>query len=234
MAHEVNWTKEKAALFWDYCGYLYQKKPSFSKRFGEALLRIVEKRIPIQGVALDYGCGEGFLMDGLLKRKISCFGADASERALLSAAERLKGNPFFKGVFPADLPLKLGNEFINTVFLIETIEHITPDQFDFTIKEIRRVLKPGGYFVIEAHNEEPLDSGKMICPDCGGVFHRMGHLRSFSQDTLIELMQKCGFKKEFCLAASFRQKTIGGRIREIFNKKSKKSSLIYIGKKYDK
>lgn len=236
--HEVIWTKEKAALFWNYCGSLYHK-PSFAKRFGEVLVGFVEKRLPIKGPVLDYGCGAGFLIERLLDRKISCMGIDTSEKALSMATERFKGNPFFKGVFPADLPLGLKTESVNTVFLVETIEHITPDQFDFTLKEIYRIIRPGGYLVVECHNEEPINCGKIICPDCGAVFHRIGHLRSFSPDTLTKLMQAYGFQKEFCWTTTLRTKTFMNRIRallyflkEISGQKGRKPNLIYIGKKY--
>ncbi len=50
--------------------------------------------------------------------------------------------------------------------------------------EIRRVLKPSGYFIGTCPDNEDVAGKTHNCPHCGGSFHRVGHVRSFTEDSL--------------------------------------------------
>lgn len=61
--HEINWTREKSARFWDYLSSKasYQEN-NFGKLVGETLLRFLSGQgIRLSGLMLDFGCGPGFL-----------------------------------------------------------------------------------------------------------------------------------------------------------------------------
>jgi hypothetical protein len=45
-------------------------------------------------------------------------------------------------------------------------------------------VKPGGYFLGTVPYKEDLDENKVICPDCGKIFHRWGHQQSFDETKL--------------------------------------------------
>ena len=62
----------------------------------------------------------------------------------------------------------------------EFIEHLTDEVLENTIKEIKRVIKPGGYLIVTTPNDENLQNETTICPECGCVFHRWQHVRSWN------------------------------------------------------
>lgn len=236
LAHEIQWTREKSARFWDYLssapGY---RENNFSKLAGEALLKLLQRRgISLAGPALDFGCGPGFLMDFLLKRGISCQGAEFSAVAAGIANERLENHPLFKGVaVPETLPLPFADESFGAVFLIEAIEHLPPEELNPALSDIYRVLKKGGHLIITTPNEENLERGKILCPECGAIFHRGQHLSAWGADSLAALLAGLHFRKAICEAANFhppsRLNALRGLVERIL--KRKRINLVYVGQK---
>jgi len=92
---------------------------------------------------LDFGCGTGLVIEEFQKRGFNCYGIDVSAEAIrfgelqgiknLSVIDSDKIN-FPKGSFDA-------------VFALDVLEHL-PNE-DQALKEIDRVLKPGGIFIIQ-------------------------------------------------------------------------------------
>jgi SAM-dependent methyltransferase len=68
----------------------------------------------------------------------------------------------------------------DAVFCSEVIEHLTPEQMAHGLREIRRVLRAGGYLIGTVPFDEDLERGETVCPECGTVFHRWGHRQSFT------------------------------------------------------
>ena len=70
---------------------------------------------------------------------------------------------------------------------------------DVTLQELRRILKPRtGYLFLTTPNNENLEASTVFCPECGAVFHHYQHLRSFTVDSLQELMHSHGFTTTLC------------------------------------
>ena len=69
----------------------------------------------------------------------------------------------------------------DVVVASEVLEHIEPGTRTEVLAEIARVLVPGGWFVGSVPYREVLADGEVICPDCGKVFHRWGHVSSFDR-----------------------------------------------------
>ena len=90
---------------------------------------------------LDLGCGMGGMF-GILEEVGSVYGLDTSSEALAFCAER-GYRRVFKG-HGSHLPLPDASLDLLTAF--DTIEHI-PEEME-TLRECRRVLKPGGWMVI--------------------------------------------------------------------------------------
>lgn len=61
----------------------------------------------------------------------------------------------------------------------EVLEHIEPPIRAEVLREVSRVLAPGGWFIGSVPYREVLSDNEVICPDCGKVFHRWGHVSSF-------------------------------------------------------
>ena len=126
----------------------------------------------------------------------SCRGVEFSRVSVELANKRLEGNPYFKGVELAEgFPLPFEAETFDAVFFLETIEHILPEEFEHTLKELYRILKKGGYVIVTTPNAENLEGGKIICPECGCIFHGGQHLSVWSANSLTSSMAQFQFQK---------------------------------------
>ncbi len=233
-SHEVKWTDKKVSLFWDYISLnkgaegLY-----FSKLVGKSVLRAVLKEVSLQNRrVLDYGCGKGFIIERLLQKKIFCEGADFSKDSLSFVDEKFKTNSFFKGIVSIiDGIIQSEDETYDAVFCIEVLEHVLQEHIFSTLSELYRVLKKGGHLVITVPNNEVLSEQNVICPDCGCIFHRWQHVRSFNKDGLISFMDGYGFKKVICKEVNFHSDMWLIRSLYDFLFRKRRFSLIYIGQK---
>jgi SAM-dependent methyltransferase len=207
--HDVVWTTSKIARFWNQYAELAEQKYSyFSKTIGPSLLRLVRRQgVSLNGRVLDFGCGPGFLLEFLSKHSHFYRGVDFSAVSVEAALHRLYGRRGFAGVSLVEtLPTELEAEQFDLVFLVETLEHLLPEQRDATLREIRRLLRPGGTLVVTVPNEENLAQSKIACPDCGCVFHRMQHISTWSAKSISAELSGHGFQARMCrgkrLAAS--------------------------------
>ena len=122
--------------------------PSFVWRFGQARrLAIVERHAPLAGRrVLDLGCGVGEYVRAFARAGALAFGCDV-ERARLAEGRARGAGGLAAGAGEA-LPYA-GGAF-DVVVLNEVIEHVADEAA--TLREVRRVLAPGGRAVIFAPN----------------------------------------------------------------------------------
>ncbi len=234
--HEIIWTKEKVSRMWDYFSsskaYL---NISFSQVLGDSVINFVRQhKIPFEGRILDYGCGTGALLEKLLARGISCEGAEFSSNYIEIVNSRFKDNPLFNGIELLNgLPTPYKDNTFGMIFLNDVIEHLLPDELENTIQEIYRILKPGGFFIITTPNQEPLDPNKVMCPECGCIFHRGQHIRIWEAATLQPFMESCHYQTIICQSTTFRPKSKLTFLRAFYGKlrQEKDTNLIYIGRK---
>lgn len=199
MYHRVDWTPEQIQRFWNfYSSNAAAHGSYFSGRFGNAIVRLVRRRVKLSGTLVDFGCGPGYLLEELLRQGFRCKAIDASAEAVHRVRERFAGHPGFLGAALGDLdrlPLLEGEA--GAIFLIEVLEHLSPEFATTAFAEFRRVLQPGGHLIVTVPNEEDLGANSVACPDCGCVFHRMQHVQSFSRESLAQLMKAVGFEAVF-------------------------------------
>ena len=236
IGHELVWTQENVARFWEYYStFKAVEDDYFSKQMGDTVIRFVKRYIPLKGNILDYGCGPGFLIEKLLQDGRSCWGLDSVESNIRIIKSKFDGHPHFMGAFHAHkLPTAIPNGMFDTVFLIETIEHLLQDDLPIILKELYRITKAGGNLIITTPNNENLDASKVICPNCSSIFHLMQHVNSWTTNSLSNLMTEAGFRKIICTSTTFRPRTIWGYYKNITDVITRHSpqNLIYIGEKY--
>lgn len=197
--HEIQWTPEKTKRLWDY----YSSTPAFrSKYFGsrcgdEVARLIARKLLPRCADILDYSCGRGDVLSALSRRagpEHRLFGCDFSRASVHEAEQRLQGKRGFAGLSVLEsLPSALASESFDLVVATEVLEHLTSEEFAILVGDIRRILRPGKFVFATTPFEENLEREKTMCPDCGSVFHRWQHQRSWSVDSISSAMAAQGF-----------------------------------------
>jgi ubiquinone/menaquinone biosynthesis C-methylase UbiE len=143
---------------------------------------------------LDVGCGTGTLAV-LLKRRhpgVEVTGLDPDPKALARArqkAERAGAKVCFEHGFCDEI--KHSTASFDLVVSSFMFHHLEPDQKSGTLREVRRVLKPGGrlllldFDVTEAGAHHGLQR----------MFHSHARLSDNSEGRILELMAAVGFKE---------------------------------------
>jgi 2-polyprenyl-3-methyl-5-hydroxy-6-metoxy-1,4-benzoquinol methylase len=140
---------------------------------------------------LDVGCGDGFHLSLLLAYGDPTWkleGLDYDPRAVEAA--RAKGLEVHLG----DLAeVGLDEDGYDVVYTLQTIEHVArPDMF---MRDIFRILKPGGRLVVVTDNCDSLDFGLFKRRYWGG-YHFPRHWNLFNRESLSRLARQSGFGVE--------------------------------------
>ena len=180
-------------------GFLYRKLLRFEVNRCQAAYKLLPS---VGEKLLDVGCGDGDFIFVLKDRFKECYGVDVSSVRIERAKKRSKGvsdgNNLHFYQCDVDEGLPFNNSFFYAVSCIAVLEHVLnpPNVLD----EIRRVLKPGGIFIVEVPNiawipyRIQLLFGKL--PKTGGVYSGADweHLHNFTKSTLSQLLTEKGFE----------------------------------------
>jgi 2-polyprenyl-3-methyl-5-hydroxy-6-metoxy-1,4-benzoquinol methylase len=195
--HNIEWDDEKVSRLWDY--YSKTKPYSsmyFSKVFGSHLLK--ESSLPLRESisVLDFGCGPGFIWEHINSNVIRWLytGVDFSHVSIETLTKKAgEHEQFCGGYHVAKLPLSMSPDSFDAILLFEVVEHLNDAQLDATLREVSRLVKPGGKVVVSTPNEENLSDSEKFCPECGATFHEWQHVRSWSVSSLEMCFAKYGF-----------------------------------------
>lgn len=142
-------------------------------RYG-AIARVVRRVHGNTGKVLNIGIGSGGLERLLAQRGWQVASLDPSP----AAVDALRTQGFEAHCAMAQqMPLEDGR--FDVVVASEVLEHLQPEVRAQALAEVARVLRPGGWFVGSVPYREVLRDQEVVCPDCGKVFHRWGHVSSF-------------------------------------------------------
>jgi SAM-dependent methyltransferase len=145
----------------------------------EHYARYVWAATRVRGEVLDVACGTGYGAQ-LLKPHARVSGVDRDEEAVKLARSRV-GGTFLVGEVP---PIPFSDNAFDFVVCFETVEHISHD--DEFIREIGRVLRPGGQLLISTPN--------MAVSAPGGVPVNPWHVREYTLASLTELVARAGLE----------------------------------------
>jgi SAM-dependent methyltransferase len=147
---------------------------------------------------LDVGCGAGYLLVDLQRCGFECLGIDFNEDLVRAANEQF-GVPAVLGDI-RDLRT-LGRQF-DLILLSHVLEHL--DQPMQLLLDIREVLAPGGYLVIEIPNRNWFSVGQSLkSGTCAWDNYPPHHLTFWSAASLRGALQRAGFQVRECLARPF-------------------------------
>ena len=145
----------------------------------------------IRDKTLDIGAGSG----ALVKKIPGAIGIDLVENEVVRKMDIST--------------LKFEDSKFDTIFATEVLEHLNEEMLDKGLKEVKRVLKSGGYFIVTVPYNEDLTKGRVVCPKCELDFHLWQHLNSFNEKNMNELLFKNGFKVIKTKVKSFRLYELG-------------------------
>jgi len=130
-------------------------------------------------------------------------------------------------------PSPFDDSSMDLVISVEVVEHLNNTQLLEMLKEVYRVLKTGGYVIVTTPNKENLEANKTVCPECGCIFHRWQHIRSWDMFSLRRKMEEMGFYTVHISETIFTYtlKKIFLLLKRSIKKDFTYPHLIYIGKK---
>jgi SAM-dependent methyltransferase len=101
----------------------------------------------VEGDVLEVGCGEGRGISWIIDKSKTFTALDKIDEALQKLRREYPNGKFISGNFP---PLAVPSNAFDVVISFQVIEHIRDDAF--FLREIHRVLKPGGSAFITTPN----------------------------------------------------------------------------------
>jgi 2-polyprenyl-3-methyl-5-hydroxy-6-metoxy-1,4-benzoquinol methylase len=197
---KIEWTDEVIEEFWRY--WSERTDTYFSEPLGATILRFTRINNVKIGVALDFGAGSGGLLAALSGENNRCYGLDFGQDAINRLTKRFAGDANVEAVFEATDAPKYA-EFFDTIFLIETIEHMPDGHLRTSMECSASMLKPGGWLVVTTPNDENLAAAEVYCPVSKIAFHPMQHVRSWNRRSLLSFLTGCGFSEVKCIETDF-------------------------------
>jgi len=205
--------------------------------------KIIHRHKPFAGRLLDLGCGTGYFIHYMSKKKWDCMGVeqdkDAKEFAIKNFSVPVLSPDFFLSINES--------EAFDVITLWHVLEHLHDFQ-DYIIK-IKQILKKDGILILALPNPESFDANYF--KEYWAAWDVPRHLWHFKRKTLIQLLRSYDFELSetlpmpfdlfyvTLLSASYKKKfkwfdipyvSLFGFIQTIINK-HKCSSLTYVFKK---
>ena len=163
--------------------------PEWNEENLERILKFCSDKI--QGRVLDVGCGDGFFTSQILQRfnLKNVYGLDISSKAVDLA--RLK-HPEINFQQSALNHIPEETNSIDSITMIEVIEHLV--DIEGTLKELFRVMKPGGILLIATTDFNWLKQVIIAIFFFEKYFYPTNpHIRFFKKSTLADILSKNGF-----------------------------------------
>ena len=163
--------------------------PEWNEENLERILKFCSDKI--QGRVLDVGCGDGFFTAKILQRfnLKNVYGLDISSKAVDLA--RLK-HPEINFQQSALNHIPEETNSIDSITMIEVIEHLV--DIEGTLKELFRVMKPGGILLITTTDFNWLKQVIIAIFFFEKYFYPTNpHIRFFKKSTLADILSKNGF-----------------------------------------
>ena len=141
---------------------------------------------------LDVGCGTGTLLIELRRRfpNMDVVGIDADPKALARARQKAAlaamAIQFDQG-FAGSLPYRSAS--FDRVLSSFMFHHLTADDKASMLREVRRVLKPRGHFLLADFDRQ--ESRQMH--GLSRLLHSHAHIRDNTEESIVSVMAEAGF-----------------------------------------
>ena len=199
MTNIHKWEPEQVRRFWNY----ESQFPSnyWSRHNGKKLITLFSNDIKKSKTFLDFGCGDGGLLENLLpyiekNSRGKVYGFDISKDSVEKVNNKFKNQKSFVAAFNniESLEKTLKGNTIDFIFCCEIIEHVYDSDLFNIIDTVKGVLSKNGFLLITTPNNENLSDSFICNPIDGSLFHRWQHVRSWNKNSLTQLLKNNQFK----------------------------------------
>lgn len=179
----------------DY-GYSDAKASHAHQYIVEPILKLLKKSD--NQTILDLGCGNGALVNYLVKNGFNAYGTDASETGIHISSKLLPDHFALQDLSKDELPEKFDHLKFNVIISTEVIEHLyDPRSFIQFCKKI--LVKNGGGEIIISTPYHGYLKNLLLAITGRWDQHANplwdgGHIKLWSRDTLSQLLTEQGFK----------------------------------------
>jgi SAM-dependent methyltransferase len=136
-----------------YGGYTAQRFLGYHELLAKCLNEVLSPR-----KVLDIGCSKGFLVLAFHRLGIDSYGLDISSYAVSKSPLKIRNKLSVLNIEKDKIPFP--DDYFDLVTMLGVIEHL--QDFEFPLKEIKRVLKPGGFFFMITPDANPEKDPKGI------------------------------------------------------------------------
>jgi len=148
--------KNKVSLYFDEFAENYDEF-AFNKSLGTKYLSELEEKFVLENCpikkgdrVLDLGIGTGRFSKLLIKKGAVIDGVDISEEMIKKAKGKLAGNQVSFNITDIGKKLPYPDDVFDCVVCVRVLKYIP--EWKNTVKEVARVLKSGGVFILEITN----------------------------------------------------------------------------------
>jgi 2-polyprenyl-3-methyl-5-hydroxy-6-metoxy-1,4-benzoquinol methylase len=191
------WSPEEVRAFWDYESQFPENY--WSRINGKSLLKRYSKFVSSAAKICDLGCGEGGLLESLVPaldgKAVIVYGFDTSRESVQKVNNKFSQYSCFGGCFSElDELLEHSGGDIDLIFCCEVVEHVYDDDLRKIMRSARSLINPkSGKLVITTPNNEDLAASYVLNPVTRTVFHRWQHVRSWSEASIVSMLDEEGF-----------------------------------------
>lgn len=191
--------KRAEAFCWAY-DELFRRcpwHPALTEKSGASAPELIQRRVsrflgllPNQAHVLEIGCGMGELSIGLSQRGYQCLGIDVSDVRIKRLQQLQSATLRFEKVEGTHLPFP--DSGFDAAISMQLFEHLHPEDAAEHLKEVSRVLKPAGVYLLETPNRltGPGDVSRFFCETAEGF-----HLKEYTIGELVRLLRQAGFSE---------------------------------------
>lgn len=211
-------------VFWDQKFSQQKKKHYMEEDRNRIISEWILKEYNRNEILLDLGVGKGYietLIYPKLRGKIKLVGTDITTKTLTELRRNFPDWTFIKSKL---FPLSFTTNSFDLILLLEVLEHIKPSETFRVLKEIYRVLKTDGVFIMSVPINEGLEE---MFPD-----NPNQHLRVYSEELIRFELETVGFKinRIVRLTAFSSNYTLKKVINNIFKFRESNNLIIFASK----
>jgi len=192
--------QEQMKDYYDSSEYYKNKDQNFADRDNRFKRQLFKNVLSIyqptkNELILDCGCGWGNISLEFQKQGFNITGLDYSEKSIdicIKTAEKL-GLDNNKFICADATDTKMSENTYDVIICADLVEHLYPDIYLSLVREMHRILKPGGHFIVYTPNpvhiiEQFKRRDIIIRRDIAHVDYKtMGRLKSSLIDTGFEI-----------------------------------------------